>query len=228
MDHDTANAFVSPGAVSGESIFDEYAANPRFQQLQMELGTWLFVGAHSREHSPDRGNTPEEQSLSIRHKPGHEYLWDHLVNGATQMPSSTKIEYLHVWITDCAPWLDMFDNERHFGQQVPIIAQHSAAVLHAMLAIGARTAERQGRVEGSRDSMELYSEAITSLTSSLNAREPTVVVTACLLCVLEMMSVSPRDWRRHVEGCAALFASSGINGYSGGMLQAVFWCYARE
>jgi hypothetical protein len=227
MDTDTANAFVSPGALSGESIFDEYAANPRFQQLQTELRTWLFVGAHSREHSPDRGVTPEEQNLSIRHKPGHEYLWDHMVNGAIQMPPSKKIEYLHVWITDCAPWLDMFDTERHFGQQVPILAQHSAAVLHAMLAIGARTAERQGRVEGSRDSMELYSEAITSLTSSLNAREPTVVVTACLLCVLEMMSVSPRDWRRHVEGCAALFASSGINGFSGGMFQAVFWCYAR-
>src|ERR1700744_651965 len=176
MDTDMANAFVSPGALSGESIFDEYAANPRFQQLQTELRTWLFVGANSRDHSPDRSISPEEQNLGNRPKPRHEYLWDHVVNGANQISPSKKIQYLHVWIMDCAPWLDMFDNERHFGQQVPIVAQHSAAVLHAMLAIGARTAERQGRAEGSRDSMELYSQAITSLTSSLNTREPTVVV----------------------------------------------------
>ncbi|KAL6245172.1 hypothetical protein RBB50_007947 [Rhinocladiella similis] len=229
MEPDTANAFVSPGALSGESTFDEYAANPRFQQLQTELRSWLFVGANSRDHSPEPDLTPEEQNLSTSHRPGHEYLWEHTVTGASQIPPSKKIQYLQVWITDCAPWLDMFDSERHFGQQVPIIAQRSAAVLHAMLAVGARTAERQGRMErsGSRDSLELYSQAITSLTSSLNTREPTVVLTACLLCVLEMMSVSPRDWRRHVEGCAALFASFGINGFSGGLLQAVFWCYAR-
>jgi len=227
MDVDTANAFVSPGALSGESIFDEYAANPRFQQLQIELRSWLFVGANSRDHSPEQTATPEDRNLSARYKPGHEYLWDHIMNGATHVPLSKKIKYLHVWITDCAPWLDMFDNDRHFGQQVPIIAQRSAAVFHAMLAVGARTAERQGTMEGSRDSLELYSQAIASLTSSLNTKEPTVVVTACLLCVLEMMSVSPRDWRRHVEGCAALFASYGINGFSGGLQQAVFWCYAR-
>ena len=44
---------------------------------------------------------------------------------------------------------------------------------------------------------------------------------------MELMSVSPRDWRRHVEGCAALFDSFNVNGLSGGHLQAVFWCYAR-
>jgi hypothetical protein len=228
MDSDLIDPqLVSPGAVSNESTLDEYAANPRFQQLQTELRSWLVVGANSRDQTRENSASPQDQSSAARGKPGHQYLWTHLKNSADQIPLQWKIKYLHVWITECAPWLDMFDNERHFGQQVPIVAQHSAAVLHAMLAIGARTAERQGRAEGSRDSMELYSQAITSLTSSLNTREPTVVVTACLLCVLEMMSVSPRDWRRHVEGCAALFASSGINGFSGGMLQAVFWCYAR-
>ncbi|OAG39049.1 hypothetical protein AYO21_06769 [Fonsecaea monophora] len=224
-----ATQFVSPGAVSNESIFDEYAADPRFQQLQTELRSWLVVGANhwdqTRETSP---LSPDPLSLAPRHKPGYQYLWDHLENrAADQIPLESKIKYLHVWITECAPWLDMFDTERHFGLQVPIIAQESAAVFHALLALAARTAERRGYTKGSRDSLELYSQAISSLTSSLNTKDPHVMVTACLLCVLEMMSVSPQDWRRHVEGCAALFASSGINGFSGGLLQAVFWCYAR-
>lgn len=227
-----AAQFVSPGAVSSESFFDEYAANPRFQQLQTELRSWLFVGANSRDHTRENSVSPEDAESThhqaARRKPGHQYLLDHVKDSNDQIPLQRKIKYLHVWITDCAPWLDMFDAERHFGIQVPIIAQDSAAVFHALLAVAARTAERQGDTQGSPcDSLELYSQAIASLTSSLDTKEPHVTVTACLLCVLEMMSSSPRDWRRHVEGCAALFVSAGINGFSGGLLQAVFWCYAR-
>ncbi|EXJ95473.1 hypothetical protein A1O1_00595 [Capronia coronata CBS 617.96] len=233
MDADPPVAqFVSPGAVSNESTFDEYAANPRFQQLQTELRSWLFVGANSRAHTRENSpiaQTPEsDQGIPGRQRqPGHQHLWDHVRDSADQITVARKIKYLHVWTTECAPWLDMFDQERHFGLQVPILAQDSAAVFHALLAVAARTAERRGGVEGSRDSLELYSQAISALTSSLDTNEPNVMVTACLLCVLEMMSVSPRDWRRHVEGCAALFASSGVNGFSRGLLQAVFWCYAR-
>ncbi|KAJ9502201.1 hypothetical protein H2202_002265 [Exophiala xenobiotica] len=230
----SAAQFVSPGAVSSESFFDEYAANPRFQQLQTELRSWLFVGATSGDHTRENSVSPEDEVAdsnthqAVRSKPGHQYLLDHVRESNDQIPLQRKLRYLHVWITDCAPWLDMFDAERHFGIRVPILAQDSAAVFHALLAVAARTAERQGDPQGSLcDSLELYSQAITSLTSSLDTREPNVMVTACLLCVLEMMSSSPRDWRRHVEGCAALFVSSGINGFSGGLLQAVFWCYAR-
>ncbi|KAH0445635.1 hypothetical protein KCU90_g212, partial [Aureobasidium melanogenum] len=35
------------------------------------------------------------------------------------------------------------------------------------------------------------------------------------------------NWRRHVEGSASLFEVFGVNGFSGGLLQAVFWMYAR-
>ncbi|OAP64971.1 hypothetical protein AYL99_00943 [Fonsecaea erecta] len=229
MDSESAALhFISPGALSSESVFDEYAADPRFQRLQTELRSWLFVGARSggttRAHSVTAG---EDDTLTDRTKPGHHYFGEQVFNSAQEIPVERKLKYLKVWITDCAPWLDMFDQERHFGLQVPILAQGSSAVFNALLAVGARTAERQGNIAGFRDSLGLYSQAISSLTSSLNTKEPNVVVAACLLCVLEMMSVSPRDWRKHVEGCAALFVASGINGFSGGLLQAVFWCYAR-
>src|ERR1700761_8248991 len=122
----------------------------------------------------------------------------------------------------------MFDQERHFGIQIPIRAQRSPAVLYALLALAARQAEKHDCLVGSsQDSLELYSKAISSLTPSISAQDPEVLITACILCVLEMMSVSPRDWQRHSEGCAALFGNLGVNGFSGGLLQAVFWCYAR-
>jgi hypothetical protein len=34
-------------------------------------------------------------------------------------------------------------------------------------------------------------------------------------------------WRRHLDGCACLIQSLGINGFSGGLEQALFWCFAR-
>jgi hypothetical protein len=34
-------------------------------------------------------------------------------------------------------------------------------------------------------------------------------------------------WRRHLDGCASLIQSLNIHGSSGGMEQALFWCFAR-
>lgn len=43
-----------------------------------------------------------------------------------------------------------------------------------------------------------------------------------LLAVLELMSGSPRDWSRHVDGCASLFGCFSVTGFSGGLLQVSF------
>lgn len=41
------------------------------------------------------------------------------------------------------------------------------------------------------------------------------------------MSCSPKMWRRHLDGSASLIQSMGIHGLSGGLEQALFWCFAR-
>ena len=121
----------------------------------------------------------------------------------------------------------MFDAKQHFGTKVPILAQSSTPLVYAMLAISARQMERQKKKSGYHDSLQLYQEAIRSLTPNLLARDPNIMATCVILCVLEMMSASPWNWRKHLDGCAALLSSHSIHGFSGGLLQAVFWCYAR-
>lgn len=140
------------------------------------------------------------------------------------------INYLKNWHIECAPFLDKFDTKQHFGIQVPILAQKSPALLYAVLAFSARQTERKraGLEKRSYDSLELYQESIRLLSSSLQARDPNVTLaTVCILACLELMSGSPKDWKRHLEGCASLFDCYGVTGFSGGLLQAVFWCYAR-
>jgi len=121
----------------------------------------------------------------------------------------------------------MFDSNGAFTIQMPNVAHQCPALLYAMFALSARQIERKNPKHGSFDSLELYQQAIQLLGPLLRDRKLELIPTCVILCVLEMMSASPRNWRRHLEGCAALFDAFGVNGFSGGVLQSTFWCYAR-
>lgn len=215
-----AGVFLSPESLT---TIDEYAANPQFLGLQEELRSILFTGVASLASSRRATPEPLETSNLVERTP----IVQRLNLGGSSIPTKRLIMYLKNWATECAPWLDMFDESRQFGIQVPIIAQNSPALLYSMLALSARQIERKRGIQGSHDSLQLYQESIGLLTPILQAKDPNVLVTVCILCCLEMMSVSPRDWKRHIDGCAALFDSYDVNGFSGGLLQGVFWCYAR-
>ncbi|KAJ5766178.1 uncharacterized protein N7511_003794 [Penicillium nucicola] len=208
--------FLSPGTFSSA---DEYAANPRFLELQEELRGVLFSAVASLEPS---NYTPIPQPSEPQ---GTRQSLD--FTRVISIPKIRLIFYLKNWITECAPYLDKFDEARHFGVHIPILAQGSPALFYAILAFSARQTERKACLDKAYDSLELYQESIRLLAPCLQAKDPNVLVTVCILAVMELMSVSPRDWRRHVEGCAALFESFNVTGLSGGHLQAVFWCYAR-
>ena len=121
----------------------------------------------------------------------------------------------------------MFDSKRAFGIRLVAAAKDSAPLLYSILAIGARQLERKEKTQSSFDSLELYQEAIRLLTPLLSARDTQVIAACVILCCLEMFSASAQDWRHHLEGCAAVFEAFGVNGFSGDVLQAVFWCYVR-
>ncbi len=121
----------------------------------------------------------------------------------------------------------MFDSDQAFSIQVPSVALASPALLYAVLALSARQMERKENRKSAFDSLELYQEAIRLLAPLLQNRDLSIIPICVILCCLEMMSASAEDWRRHLEGCAGLFKTFGVHGFSGGLLQAVFWCYAR-
>lgn len=121
----------------------------------------------------------------------------------------------------------MFDSDRAFGLQIPLLARTSPALLYAILGTSARQMERKKGRRNQFESLELYQEAIKLLAPLLLNRDHIVIPTCVMLCVLEMLSARAQEWRSHLEGCASLFGNFGIHGFSGGLLQAVFWCYAR-
>lgn len=213
---------AAPSEFSPESLstLDEYAANPRFIQLQEELRGVLFAGASSYDVS--RHASPEAQADD---QPTASYTPDLL--SRVRIPKARLVQYMQNWVMECAPYLDKFDCEKHFGVRVPVVSETSPALMYAVLAFSARQMERKNGWTKNHDSLELYQESIRLLAPGMQARDANMLVTACILAVLELMSGSARTWRRHIEGCATLFDLFKVNGLSGGMLQGVFWCYAR-
>ncbi|KAJ4299911.1 hypothetical protein N0V90_005158 [Kalmusia sp. IMI 367209] len=210
---DNMDPFLSPATSWG---IDEFAHDPNYLASQEELRALLFTTARSA--APTRAGTPVDDedngsgsSFSIK----------------KILAKGRRVQYLKNYMSQVAPWLDMFDTNRAFGIQLPALAKESSPLLYAILAIGARQLERKEKTQSSFDSLELYQEAIRLLTPLLQARDTHVIAACVVLCCLEMFSASAQDWRRHLEGCAAVFDAFGVNGFSGDVLQAVFWCYAR-
>ncbi|UNI19272.1 hypothetical protein JDV02_005466 [Purpureocillium takamizusanense] len=131
------------------------------------------------------------------------------------------------WFDTVSPWLDKFDNDRHFQQILPTMAPDHHHLRYAILALSARQMELKENTSPTDRSLALYQQAIHHLLPHLPSRSTAVIASCVILCVLEMMSCSPKAWQRHLDGCASLMEAVGINGFVGGVDQALFWCFAR-
>jgi hypothetical protein len=131
------------------------------------------------------------------------------------------------WFEEISPWVDKFDNERHFQHVLPGMARSHDHLRYSMLALSARQRELKSASRATDLSLSLYQEAIHLLLPQLSTRSTPVIASCIVLCVLEMCSCSPKAWRRHLDGCASLMSAVGMNGFAGGLEQALFWCFAR-
>ncbi|KAM3157340.1 hypothetical protein ABEW05_002099 [Botrytis cinerea] len=204
-----------------------------FQEFHSTLRDHLIYTA--RSNCPTRVGTPDLQapdfSFAERSFSGNKGAdLDSESAGYSRPPEITpQREYIlwKTWIDELAPWLDKFDNKRHFEHKIPTMARKIPHLKNSMLALSARQIEMKETSESSSESLGLYQEAIHLLLPELQSRDTAVIASCVILCVLEMMSCSPKEWRRHLEGCANLLEAVGINGFVGGVEEALFWCFAR-
>ncbi|KAK9449622.1 uncharacterized protein V1518DRAFT_416507 [Limtongia smithiae] len=203
----------------------------QFDGLHDTLRDYMFLSARStaptRASSPAPGHSTVDREVACAL-----YVSDSLtLMSAVELSKADTTHLMRNYIDEVGPWLDMFDYTRTF---TTIFAKRSLdcpPLFYAILAISARQLERVDLTYSSTISLALYQQSIKSLLPPLEhfqeSRDVLVVAACVVLCCLEMMSSLPQNWRRHLEGCAALFASIGIHGFSGDLGQAVFWCFAR-
>ena len=146
---------------------------------------------------------------------------------SVKLTQRRQLELWRNYLDEIAVWLDMFDNDRNFQFKIPLLAKSADHLHYSILALSARQMERKGPGKPYTESLGLYQEAIQLIVKELYTLDTTVIASCVLLCVLEMMSSSPRAWCRHLNGCAMLLEAAGVNGVVGGVRQSLFWCFAR-
>ncbi|KAI7461440.1 hypothetical protein KC351_g16802 [Hortaea werneckii] len=214
--------FLSPNL--SDSVLEDgiFLPGSHFQELHTQLRSRIFDTARSA--FPSRFGTPEifpepaselpleddEESRRLAHlSPEQEYrLWDNYIN-------------------EVASWVDKFDSERHWELVLPLLAKSHPHLKYAILALSARQIERKEKKLDFSCSLALYQHAIHLLSPLLHLRTTEILASCMVLCVLEMLSCSPKAWRRHLDGCAALIQALNISGTCGGLEQALFWGFAR-
>ena len=213
--------------------FVGYYPNAEYRHLHATLydamvDTAKESGDVTRQGTPDQPQQPSNalQLDNVLHKqepipPNYEHQ---LPNGIT---FARERELWASYLGEISLWLDMFDIQCHFRIHIPILAQSSAALRLSILALAARQLERLDPNKPYLESLALYHEAIHLITQELRFMQTPLIASCVLLCVLEMMSSSPRDWAKHLEGCSSLIKAAGIDGTVGGIEQALFWCFAR-
>ncbi|EFY91556.1 C6 transcription factor, putative [Metarhizium acridum CQMa 102] len=147
----------------------------------------------------------------------------------TTQPILSKEEECRLWrnwFDKVAPWLDIFDMDRHFQHTLPALALSNDHLRCAILALSARHQELKKPAKPDR-SLALYQEAVRLLLPDLASRSTAAVASCVILCVLETLGCSPTAWHWHLDACASLMEAVGINGFVGGVNQALFWCLAR-
>ncbi|CAI6088457.1 unnamed protein product [Clonostachys chloroleuca] len=204
---------------------NDWASNPKYIELQEELRSGFSTitsGITSLASSPTAA--PGGLSISRSRVQSVDQGYDFT---RVAIPKSRLCMYLSHWHTECAPLLDKFDEAQHFGVHLPVAARKSPALFYALLAFSARHYERTFCPGDIDDTLELYQESIRLLVPALQTGDDNVLGAACILACLELMSNGSHDWRRHAQGCASLFLHFNVNGFSTGLQQAIFWCYAR-
>lgn len=166
-------------------------------------------------------------------------LWSNWITEISSWVSAARCPFLHDLTFD---QLDKFDIHKHFRHTLPSMAERDSHLRLSMSALSARQLEKKDGSMPAYLSLALYQEAIHVLLPKLHTKDLAVIASCVVLCVLEMFSCkfchrrtmyqlisagSPKAWRRHLDGCANLILSMNVRGDSGGLEEALFWCFAR-
>ena len=230
------NEILQDNRSSGSpDIYAAYYPDTRYRELHTTLRHHMVATARNtiltrpvspiNEHTePSQVACPSRSSRTICNSPLRP-----LQRGLRpiELPPERQFELWQNYLQEVATWLDMFDCERHFQTTIPMLAKSADHLHYSILALSARQMERKNPENPYTESLGLYQEAIGLIVKELHTLDVAVIASCVLLCVLEMMSSSPKAWARHLEGCAMLLKAAGINGAAGDVRQALFWCFAR-
>ncbi|KAG9189169.1 hypothetical protein G6011_06037 [Alternaria panax] len=217
------SAYLDAHSTFRNHLIQEVKSNVPTRQVTPDPTRIEHVWGVDADYNPDMGKDQTETLLNT--DPVDVQSSTH--PSTPQLSQEEEFTLWKNWFDEVAPWIDKFDPERHFRHTLPVIARSHDHLRYSILALSARQIERMNNSKQTERSLSLYQTAIQLVLPQLHTRSTPVIASCVVLCVLEMLSSSAKAWHQHLDGCAHLLEAVGINGFSGGVDQALFWCFAR-
>ncbi|KAK0248943.1 hypothetical protein B0A54_16418 [Friedmanniomyces endolithicus] len=218
-------SFLSP-QMSSDATSDDGIFLPGSQYLELHAQLRNRIIDTARSTVPSRLGTPDVDDTQL-HQRFDETDYDNESRRLAALSPEQEYILWQNYIGEVAGWIDKFDINRHFELVLPVLAKSHSHLKYAILALSARQIERKEQALDYSCSLALYQHAVHLLSAALHRRTTAVLASCVVLAVLEMLSCSPKAWRRHLDGCAALIQALGLSGACGGLEQALFWVFAR-
>lgn len=148
--------------------------------------------------------------------------------GCTKLPKRRQLELWRHFIDHIAPCLDVCSSKRYFQHTLPILAKSANHLHYAALALSARHLENQEtNFSSSIESCGLQKDAINLLLQELPNLDTATISTCIILCMMDLCTLPPSQYHSSLITCAALMETADVNARSGGVRQALFWCFAN-
>ncbi|KAF2087784.1 hypothetical protein K490DRAFT_40883 [Saccharata proteae CBS 121410] len=141
------------------------------------------------------------------------------------------------YIDGISQWMDMFDPSKHFSTLVPQLAMQNEGLMKALLALSSRHLSIKPATPGGQSldrttAINYYHETLQYLQGAMRyesyTRSLEVIPTAIVVSAYEMIDGAGSGWERHLKGVFWIQRSRDINGQSGGLEQAGWWCWLRQ
>ncbi|TDZ44791.1 Adhesion and hyphal regulator 1 [Colletotrichum trifolii] len=123
-------------------------------------------------------------------------------------------------------WLDFLDPDKLFSTYAVRLALRNAGLTNAILALSAK---HLSKLSSSRaEDNPSYVQEAPAYPSYTNSEE--LNATAIVISAYEMLDESDGrgNWQRHLKGIFWIQRSQNVDGYSGGLQQAVWWAWLRQ
>ncbi|KAK0823247.1 hypothetical protein LTR73_008670 [Friedmanniomyces endolithicus] len=180
----SSDAVVSPTSFSSSAS----------EQIPYSLYLLSKIGSGNRLAASEEEETEEEE---VR-----------LLSQPEPFTSVSDIELLRVYLREPGIWVEALDSARHF---TIVDMQHMMNCLpfkSAALALASTIKDMTDASCPAYKSLELYQKAITDLIRCRPMDDDGgVLAAAVLLFVYEMMAAKDVNWRRHLQGCADIWAA---------------------
>ncbi|KAF2138750.1 uncharacterized protein K452DRAFT_276488 [Aplosporella prunicola CBS 121167] len=131
--------------------------------------------------------------------------------------------------------LDMYDPLKHFSTFVPQLALNNEGLMKSIMALSARHLSIKDKSESTPDrtaAVQYYYETLQYLQGAMHydsfKTSLELLATTIIISSYEMIDGAGSGWERHLKGTFWIQRSQEINGQSGGLKQAVWWCWLRQ